>query len=250
MFFRRLPRSCIETDIVVKYGWRINKTEADSLAFVAANTTLPVPKLFGTYIHDGNTYIVMSRLPGKPPMKLLAGMSLAEINVITSDLKPMMDQLRALRVTEFSKESYIGSLGFQPCRDLMFRSGSESKGPFRTEEEMYENIVQRWTNSLFEPMLENSIEYTRRLYRENSGNEILFTHGDLDPRNILVENGHVSGIIDWEQAGWYPEYWEYVKTMWGAVSTWESPWPLEVVKFLRPYDYILMIDLQFRTAFQ
>ena len=40
---------------------------------------------------------------------------------------------------------------------------------------------------------------------------IILTHGDLQPRNILVQGNKVSGIIDWELRGWYPEYWEYVK---------------------------------------
>lgn len=38
-----------------------------------------------------------------------------------------------------------------------------------------------------------------------------FTHGDMGPHNILVENGRISAVLDWELAGWYPEYWEYVK---------------------------------------
>lgn len=25
------------------------------------------------------------------------------------------------------------------------------------------------------------------------------------------EEGRITGIVDWEEAGWYPEYWEYVK---------------------------------------
>lgn len=106
--------------------------------------------------------------------------------------------------------------------------------------------------NLFEwnPMPESSVQFTRRLYRDNSGNDILFTHGDLDARNILVENGCVTGIVAWEQAGWYPEYWEYVKAMWGCTGTWESVWPLEVIKFVRPYDYIRLLDLPIRTAFQ
>ncbi|PYI27471.1 hypothetical protein BP00DRAFT_439157 [Aspergillus indologenus CBS 114.80] len=41
--------------------------------------------------------------------------------------------------------------------------------------------------------------------------EIYFTHGDLNPRNILAENGRITGIVDWENAGWFPEYWEYTK---------------------------------------
>ena len=40
---------------------------------------------------------------------------------------------------------------------------------------------------------------------------IVLTHGDLQPRNILVYGTEVIGIIDWELSGWYPEYWEFVK---------------------------------------
>lgn len=39
------------------------------------------------------------------------------------------------------------------------------------------------------------------------------THGDLCPLNILVESEdivHISGIVDWDTGGTYPEYWEYV----------------------------------------
>ncbi|KZT03437.1 uncharacterized protein LAESUDRAFT_729242 [Laetiporus sulphureus 93-53] len=38
---------------------------------------------------------------------------------------------------------------------------------------------------------------------------IVFTHGDLNRHNIMVGvDGHISGIIDWEAAGWLPDYWE------------------------------------------
>ncbi|KAF9447055.1 hypothetical protein P691DRAFT_672269 [Macrolepiota fuliginosa MF-IS2] len=38
---------------------------------------------------------------------------------------------------------------------------------------------------------------------------IVFTHGDLNPHNIMVNtDGHVCGIFDWEAAAWLPDYWE------------------------------------------
>jgi aminoglycoside phosphotransferase (APT) family kinase protein len=43
------------------------------------------------------------------------------------------------------------------------------------------------------------------------GHKIVFTYGDLNMRNIMVENGKVTGIVDWETAGFYPSYWEYTK---------------------------------------
>jgi thiamine kinase-like enzyme len=44
-----------------------------------------------------------------------------------------------------------------------------------------------------------------------SDHGIRFTHADLSPRNIVVKDGNIQGIVDWEFSGWYPEYWEYVK---------------------------------------
>ncbi|KAE9409823.1 hypothetical protein BT96DRAFT_912797 [Gymnopus androsaceus JB14] len=35
----------------------------------------------------------------------------------------------------------------------------------------------------------------------------IFSHGDLVPENIIIHDGHISGIIDWKWAGWYPYFW-------------------------------------------
>ncbi|KAF2772401.1 hypothetical protein EJ03DRAFT_324815 [Teratosphaeria nubilosa] len=42
-------------------------------------------------------------------------------------------------------------------------------------------------------------------------NQSVFTHGDMSPRNIMVdERLQITGIVDWEAVGWYPDYWEYI----------------------------------------
>ncbi len=43
--------------------------------------------------------------------------------------------------------------------------------------------------------------------------KIMFTHNDLHYTNILIKDGHISAIIDWTEAGWYPDYWEYMAAM-------------------------------------
>lgn len=43
---------------------------------------------------------------------------------------------------------------------------------------------------------------------------VTFTHADLNPVNIMVSKRspcRVVAIIDWEQSGWYPAYWEFCK---------------------------------------
>jgi hypothetical protein len=45
-------------------------------------------------------------------------------------------------------------------------------------------------------------------------NESVFTHGDLAPRNLIVdENCRITGVLDWESSGWFPDYWEYAQIM-------------------------------------
>ena len=62
---------------------------------------------------------------------------------------------------------------------------------------------------------------------------ILFAHSDLRPQNIIVKDGKVAAIIDWERSGWYPEYWEYAKAL--LVWHWQSDWTDYLVQILQPY---------------
>ncbi|EZF12949.1 hypothetical protein H112_06492 [Trichophyton rubrum D6] len=32
--------------------------------------------------------------------------------------------------------------------------------------------------------------------------------------NLFVTGGRLSGVVDWENAGFKPEYWEYIQAMW------------------------------------
>ncbi len=42
----------------------------------------------------------------------------------------------------------------------------------------------------------------------------VFTHAGISPRNIMLDGHyHITGIMDWEWAGWYPDYWEYANIM-------------------------------------
>lgn len=70
---------------------------------------------------------------------------------------------------------------------------------------------------------------------------INFTHGDLHPSNILItpeeEEGQarILALIDFEQSGWYPAYWEYCKARWTAEigGEWGT---LYIPRFLEPHD--------------
>lgn len=63
---------------------------------------------------------------------------------------------------------------------------------------------------------------------------IKLTHGDLHRGNIIVSSTsppQILAIVDWAQAGWYPDYWEYCKACFTACYSgeWRSQW---IPKFL------------------
>jgi aminoglycoside phosphotransferase (APT) family kinase protein len=62
---------------------------------------------------------------------------------------------------------------------------------------------------------------------------IVFTHADFRPANIIINNSHVVGIIDWELAGWYPEHWEFVKAFY--TWYWQNDWGTRLLGILQPY---------------
>ena len=75
----------------------------------------------------------------------------------------------------------------------------------------------------------------RELLAKSHNHAITFTHGGLHQANITVNNGHVVAILDWERAGWFPEYWEsasavtncsFFRDGWGQVILQSVPMPL------------------------
>lgn len=63
--------------------------------------------------------------------------------------------------------------------------------------------------------------------------QVVFTHADLHPSNIIVSPDSPSTIvalIDWEQSGWYPDYWEFCKAEYTAEIG--SEWHGYMLRFL------------------
>ena len=77
-------------------------------------------------------------------------------------------------------------------------------GPFASEDEFNAFLIA----PAYAPPEKLPILMKRVQKLFDNKHKILYTHGDLKHHNILVHNGHISGCIDWESAGWYPEYWD------------------------------------------
>lgn len=126
---------------------------------------------------------------------------------------------------------FPGSINRQQLLDYVFQTQPEA-GPFLSI-----SAFNDWFSCLPQRRLPMSSRY-KDPYRgmlPDTG-EIKFTHGDLHWGNIIVSSAapaRILAIVDWAQAGWYPDYWEYCKALY--TCWYEDEWRREWIdKFLCP----------------
>ena len=185
-------------DVVIKFGLDVDVHEARTLRFIADSTSIPVPRVHDARIYDNGTTVI--------EMGYIEGTVIAEawMELSQEQKKEVANQLRCLLLSLGEhKGSYIGGVEGGPavdCRRLRVQGG-----PFGSEREFNAFLCSDIVSvapSIFRTMIEQSM---------GTEHEIVLTHGDLNPRNILVKDGKIVALLDWETAGWYPEYWEFVK---------------------------------------
>lgn len=205
------------TATVVKVDCQV--AEAQAMNFVGKNTGLPVPRVLRVFSAKGKIHIMMECIDAPLLHDCWEGMSRNERKDIVIQLCDFLRQVRALPPLHPGKVHGAGGLTSQ-LHDR--RERSKPFGPFDTVDQFHEFIGLTYLREhvdefpTFQPHFEKC---AGRIYGTR------FTHGDFAPYNIMVKGGKVVGIIDWECAGWYPEYWEYTTCYRSSLQT-ESFWDM------------------------
>jgi len=178
---------------VIKFGPGVDVREAKTLQFIKESTKVPVPDATS----DRPNAIVMDYVGGCNLQDCWTQLSCEEKQGIVEQMRQILHQLRQL------KGNYIGAVDRGPVVDT--RKSTYAGGPFNSESEFNEFLMRNMISSTPSLYLK-SIQQTMR-----GDHDVVFSHGDLSLHNIMVKDGSIVAILDWEYAGWYPEYWEYVK---------------------------------------
>ncbi|KAI5854495.1 hypothetical protein GGS23DRAFT_590615 [Durotheca rogersii] len=184
--------------------------EFNAIQMVRQYTSIPVPRPLDivskpTESEDGlysrDAYLLTTRIPGVPLSYCREMLSDEDAADFVAQMQDYLTQLRAIPKAVSPEYAICNTLG-GPCRDTRIQGGNPV-GPFVDE-------------ASFSQLLRNPDEPSRR------GHKIVFTHADLNSRNILVDQvtrpdgtrgWRVMGIVDWENSGYYPEYWDYTKAL-------------------------------------
>ncbi|KIW63488.1 hypothetical protein PV04_10320 [Phialophora macrospora] len=219
----------VGTHFIVKYGKRLNLEEGRMMVFVQQSTRVPVPRVSALYQDNGKNFIVMEKIHGQTLQDAWDTFDDRKKQEIISHLKGYVKQIRNIQ----SPAGYC-SLGKRPLLHPMFASPSDDyNGPFESEAKLNDALIRKCRDS---PALNKKAEYYERVIpKVFVGHPPILTHGDLQQKNIMIRTGSTVNIVllDWESAGWYPSYWEYVNTIFA--SWFESDWFRWVDDFLEPF---------------
>ncbi|GJJ14379.1 hypothetical protein Clacol_008643 [Clathrus columnatus] len=193
--------------LIMKVEEHDHNTEGASLQLLnRSGLNLPIPKLVDYFFDRGKTYTIMTRIPGQSLKEVWDKLSDSELHAINTDISNVLYHLWTLQ---------------QPASDagkvMMGATGHglpNAINQFHSELGPCSSILDLYYNFSTHPREGNSWtpeDYTKA-YPEAvatvSADRVVWVHTDLRPYNILVRNGRLSGIIDWENSGWLPCHWQ------------------------------------------
>ena len=148
----------------------------------------------------------MSLIPGTTLDKIWPQLQKKQKMSISHQLNELLLKLRQLRRPN---DMLFGGVCGEGCKDTR-RHTRVSKAPIHDSTE-FENFL--FSNPSFGGSV--YIAILRGLLVHRASN-CVFTHGDVRPANIIVQpnsdgNYLITGLIDWETSGFYPDYFECIK---------------------------------------
>lgn len=198
-------------DMVVRFGAYINDFEKDRAMSKYGSDTLPIPRVVEVGETDTGFYAVSERVPGAP----LEELSGPHIQLVLPRLLDVLYDLQQLDFTDTRGVGLWRPRGVGPSWGDELLSVAEPRERLKGWRER----LDAWP--LEARMFDAGVERLRRLVPrlpEYQG----IVHNDLLNRNVLVDAGKITGIIDWGNAfygdplydiallvywwSWYPEW--------------------------------------------
>ncbi|KAE8378983.1 hypothetical protein BDV26DRAFT_303885 [Aspergillus bertholletiae] len=217
-----------DDDIVVKYGGCVDVWEGQALVYLERHVPeVPAPRLYAIYYDSKKLFLIMQR-PSLAP---------SEKDDIIAKLRLIFD---AMRKAECPWPNFFGGLDGGGLPHYLFYSqhGDEKfLGPFSGEPALVAGLVVTQTTRL---------AFTEKKYlaRVLQGHRPTLTHGDVQQKNIMVvENtsrpNNQGGrsfdvvLVDWENSGWFPDFWECCCASHPFIFQWDEDWSWQVQEFVQ-----------------
>ncbi|EGE00906.1 hypothetical protein TESG_08188 [Trichophyton tonsurans CBS 112818] len=218
---KQMGRTVLEHDssYVSKSGHGVRQAEPEAMRMVYKYTSVPVPEVLFTQFGPDDGRIWMALVRGVSLEKRWSTLNEQSKKSVCLQVWNMISQIRAIpRPPELDGLFQCAADG-SLTKDPLLEDLGDPARPLTSDTDLRTRIFERY------------LHFGGRQYKHQLPDMLprsdcsVFTHGDIAPRNIMIdERNNITGILDWEYAGWYPDYWEYAQILrpafWSDWSAW------------------------------
>lgn len=226
----------LENNIAVKVQSRSQVNHYLVLEYLAQHAPdVPAPRPHGLIKLADLNVMFMSYVPRCTLTQAWGDMS-------TEDKVSIQDQLNKIFLNIRSLPRYDRPLGTLDGHGVTDVRGHATE----FESNKIIHTISEFEDFVFSPqpcITSTYIRFLRDLVPATAHNqECVFTHCDFLPQNIMVDTDGtggwiITGIIDWDDAGFYPVYWESVKSMRTVLANAKTDWYLYQPECMAPSTY-------------
>ncbi|KAJ8293138.1 hypothetical protein OF846_003837 [Rhodotorula toruloides] len=205
------------TSRAIKQGKGVLPEEAEVTHWVWTNTSVPVPQVMHADATRSTPRLEFEYIDGKQLDEVWPTLAASERQTIADEL------VRAIQAMQDAPAPANGLIGsYQRLRAAPFRPDTWPQWPPyepTTSAIEFFDWVRRCALAIGMASQTWDSEIAPHIRLDT---KIMLTHGDLFPRNILIRDGHLAAIVDWELAGWWPEELEGVISGLRSSDQWTS----------------------------
>lgn len=202
-----------------KSGQSVRSVEAEAMRLVSKHSSVPVPEVIYGLFDGGYGNIGMTIIPGSSLEKHWVSLDHKTKRSLCLQTWDLIAKLRQIPQKPELKHLFQCATDGSQTLDLLIENFQQPPRPLETDLQLRSRIYERYIRF-------GGSRYKDQLFEmlPHSSSSI-FTHGDIAPRNIMVDEKYqITGLVDFENSGWYPDYWEYAQIMRPACRTgdWQS----------------------------
>jgi aminoglycoside phosphotransferase (APT) family kinase protein len=178
--------------------------EVEAHWFAQEHAGVPIPRLLlpldATAPMPTPWLFCMEECKGVSLETVIDDMSTSQLDHVALQLRRIVDNIASVKS---ESREFLGSVTGGPFRNMFFPEHLSPDSAFDTVHDFLDAFRQILLFFCTESFTEDFLAQ----FPESA--QVVFTHGDLLPRNIMVEGTTITGVLDWATAGFYPSYWEY-----------------------------------------
>jgi hypothetical protein len=210
-------------------------TEYTTMQYLAQSAPgIPAPRPHGALAIGPLRVMFMSFIPGTTLAHAWPTLSIEQKSSIQQQLDGILSRMRKITKPQDRELGGVGGEGAKACHvdECAFFPGIRTAAEYRDQQ----FSARHYDSNTY-------IKLLRTLFDMNgadSDHEAVFTHGDVRPHNIMVDRKpgtdelFVTAIIDWEDAGFYPEWYECMALTRTLSLVDENDWFLHVPDSISP----------------